>query len=196
MILIANLYNVLILLSALAVISVKNAVHSVLFLVLVFINASGILFLWESEFLAIVILVVYVGAVAVLFLFVCMMLEIRSSNDRAPEISYYPLSGVIGISLLLEFSTLVYSNYLKSPTRKNYENWSLLVDSQQNIVTLGSYLFTILSKDLILGGLVLLVAMIGSIHLTDSHRPDNKKQNIPEQIASRQTIVKVRTSLL
>lgn len=191
---IAFFYNLLIIMSALAVISVKNAVHSVLFLVLVFINASGILFLWESEFLAIVILVVYVGAVAVLFLFVCMMLEIRSSNDRAPEISYYPLSGVIGISLLLEFTTLVYSNYLKSPRIKSYENWSLLVDSQQNIVSIGSYLFTLLSQDLILGGLVLLVAMIGSIHLTESHRPDSKKQNIPEQIATRQSIVKVQAA--
>lgn len=112
------------------------------------------------------------------------------------EISYYPLSGVIGISLLLEFTSLVYSNYLKSPQKSTYENWSLLVDCQQNIVTLGSYLFTLLSKDLILGGLVLLVAMIGSIHLTDSHRPDNKKQKIPEQIARRQTIVSVRSSSL
>lgn len=70
MTIINDFFKYAIIISAISVVSARNAVHSILFLALVFINASGLLFLLEAEFLAIVLLVVYVGAVAVLFLFV------------------------------------------------------------------------------------------------------------------------------
>ena len=70
----------LILISATMVISVKNPVHSVLFLILTFISAAGLLFLLEIEFISLIFIVVYVGAIAVLFLFVVMMLDIKITD--------------------------------------------------------------------------------------------------------------------
>ena len=64
-------------LSAIAVISSRNPVHSVLFLILAFVNSAGLFVLAGAEFLAMILLIVYVGAVAVLFLFVVMMLNIN-----------------------------------------------------------------------------------------------------------------------
>ena len=64
---------------ALMVVTVTNAVHSVLFLVLVFCNMAGLLFLIGAEFIAIMFIIVYVGAIAVLFLFVVMMLNIQAN---------------------------------------------------------------------------------------------------------------------
>ncbi|HBK56149.1 MAG TPA: NADH-quinone oxidoreductase subunit J, partial [Xanthomonadales bacterium] len=61
-------------LSALAVVTVRNPVHAVLFLVLTFFSSACVWLLAEAEFLAIVLVLVYVGAVMVLFLFVVMML--------------------------------------------------------------------------------------------------------------------------
>ena len=64
------------------VISLANAVHSILFLITVFCNIIGILILLGAEFLAFLLLIVYVGAIAVLFLFVIMMLNIKAKPNK------------------------------------------------------------------------------------------------------------------
>jgi NADH:ubiquinone oxidoreductase subunit 6 (subunit J) len=63
--------------SAVRVITVRNPVHAALFLVLAFFTSAALWLLIEAEFLAIVLVLVYVGAVMVLFLFVIMMLDIN-----------------------------------------------------------------------------------------------------------------------
>ena len=77
------LFSSIIVLSAVAVISSRNPVHSVLFLILAFVNSAGIFVLAGAEFLAMILLIVYVGAVAVLFLFVVMMLNINLEEIKS-----------------------------------------------------------------------------------------------------------------
>jgi hypothetical protein len=62
--------------SAVAVISVRNMVQAALFLVLTFFTVACTWILAGAEFLGIALVLVYVGAVMVLFLFVVMMLDI------------------------------------------------------------------------------------------------------------------------
>src|SRR3712207_8348093 len=88
--------------SAVMVISVRNPVHSVLFLILAFFNAAGLFVLIGAEFLAMVLVVVYVGAVAVLFLFVVMMLEVSLVRMRRGALQYLPIGAPIGLILLVE----------------------------------------------------------------------------------------------
>ena len=49
--------------SALAVVSARNPVHSVLFLITAFFSAAGLFVLLGAEFLAMLLVIVYVGAV-------------------------------------------------------------------------------------------------------------------------------------
>ncbi|MDB5438336.1 MAG: NADH-ubiquinone/plastoquinone oxidoreductase chain 6, partial [Caulobacteraceae bacterium] len=81
------------LISALAVVSAKNPVHSVLFLIAAFFSAAGLFVLLGAEFLAMLLVVVYVGAVAVLFLFVVMMLDVDFASLRQGFARYMPLGG-------------------------------------------------------------------------------------------------------
>ena len=81
--------------SALAVISARNPVHSVLFLILAFFNAAGLFVLLGAEFLAMILVIVYVGAVAVLFLFVVMLLDIDRAEFRQKAKRYFA-TGRIG----------------------------------------------------------------------------------------------------
>src|SRR5260370_10889321 len=55
--------------SALLVVTQSNIVHSALALIVVFAMASGIYLLLNAEFIAIVQILIYAGAVAVLLLF-------------------------------------------------------------------------------------------------------------------------------
>ena len=174
------IFSLVAVLSALMVISARNPVHSVLFLILSFVNASGLFVLLGAEFLAMILVVVYVGAVAVLFLFVVMMLDINFVKLREGFLQYLPFGALLGIVLIVElgilfltksFSENSLSQFVQSPQINEVENTKLI---GQVLYTDYFYLFQI-------SGLILLVAMVGSITLTLRDRGQVKRQNISSQ---------------
>ena len=173
-------FSLVAVLSALMVISARNPVHSVLFLILSFVNASGLFVLLGAEFLAMILVVVYVGAVAVLFLFVVMMLDINFVKLREGFLQYLPFGALLGIVLIIElgilfltksFSENSLSKFVELPIMNEVENTKLI---GQVLYTNYFYLFQI-------SGLILLVAMVGSITLTLRDRGQVKRQNIAQQ---------------
>ena len=173
-------FSLVAVLSALMVISARNPVHSVLFLILSFVNASGLFVLLGAEFLAMILVVVYVGAVAVLFLFVVMMLDINFVKLREGFLQYLPFGALLGIVLIIElgilfltksFSENSLSKFVELPIMNEVENTKLI---GQVLYTNYFYLFQI-------SGLILLVAMVGSITLTLRDRGQVKRQNISQQ---------------
>jgi len=168
-------------LSALLVISSKNPVHSVLFLILSFVNASGLFILLGAEFLAMILVVVYVGAVAILFLFVVMMLDINFVQLREGFLQYLPFGVLLGIVLFFELIMIFLSNKLVDISLIEYNALPALKEVE-NTKEIGSVLYTEYFYLFQLSGLILLVAMIGSIVLTLRQRPSVKKQSIYKQI--------------
>ena len=173
-------FSLVAVLSALMVISARNPVHSVLFLILSFVNASGLFVLLGAEFLAMILVVVYVGAVAVLFLFVVMMLDINFVKLREGFLQYLPFGALLGIVLITElgilfltksFSETSLTKFVESPVMNDVESTKLI---GQVLYTDYFYLFQI-------SGLILLVAMVGSITLTLRDRGQVKRQNISQQ---------------
>ena len=173
-------FSLVAVLSALMVISARNPVHSVLFLILSFVNAAGLFVLLGAEFLAMILVVVYVGAVAVLFLFVVMMLDINFVKLREGFLQYLPFGALLGIVLIIElgilfltksFSENSLSKFVELPVMNEVENTKLI---GQVLYTNYFYLFQI-------SGLILLVAMVGSITLTLRDRGQVKRQDISQQ---------------
>jgi len=169
-------------LSALAVITARNPVHSVLFLILAFFNAAGLFILLGAEFIAMILVIVYVGAVAVLFLFVVMMLDINFSDMRKGAMQYVPVGLAIGIVLLVELGIL-------------YQTWNLEsisiapaiatpnINEITNTELIGANLYTAYVFPFQIAGLILFVAMIGAIVLTHRSRPGVRRQKVAEQYA-------------
>src|SRR5579864_7949160 len=89
------LLSIVLVASAIMVISSRNPVHSVLFLILAFFNSAGLFLLLGAEFLAMILVIVYVGAVAVLFLFVVMMLNIDFEELRSGFMRYLPVGALV-----------------------------------------------------------------------------------------------------
>jgi len=166
-------------LSALAVVSARNPVHSVLFLILTFFNAAGLFVLLGAEFLAMLLVVVYVGAVAVLFLFVVMMLDVDFVELKQGFLKYMPLGGVVGAFLLAEL-ILVTSAVRGSDLYANGP--TALPDGVTNAERIGRVLYTDYLLLFQLAGLVLFVAMIGAIVLTLRRREGVKRQDIHKQV--------------
>ena len=174
------LFSTIAVLSALMVISARNPVHSVLFLIFSFVNAAGLFVLLGAEFLAMILIVVYVGAVAVLFLFVVMMLDINFVKLREGFLQYLPFGALLGLVLVIELGIL----YL-TDTSSNFNNSQILLEPKinetENTKMIGQLLYTKYFYLFQICGIILLVAMIGSITLTLRDKGGVKRQNIDNQ---------------
>ena len=190
------LFSSVAVLSALMVISAKNPVHSVLFLILSFVNASGLFVLLGAEFLAMILIVVYVGAVAVLFLFVVMMLDINFVKLRKGFLQYLPFGALLGIVLMVELGILFLTKNFSQMSLVEYSQFPE-IQSTENTKLLGAVLYTKYFFLFQLSGLILLVAMIGSITLTLRQRGKSKKQIVSNQnnVDSGQAIVNKKIKL-
>lgn len=179
--------------SGLMVIASRNPVTSVLFLILAFVNSAGLFILLGAEYLALLLVVVYVGAVAVLFLFVVMMLDVDFVELRQGFLHYLPIGGLVGLILMVELLMGV-GAWVISPEILNHGAEPMPALSETpNIQALGSVLYTKYIYFFQVAGLVLLVAMIGAIVLTLRHKPNVRRQNIPEQVGrTRDAAIEVR----
>src|ERR1700682_2640961 len=101
-------FAIVVVVSSLLVVMVRNPVHAALFLVVAFFNAASLWMLLSAEFLAITLVLVYVGAVMVLFLFVVMMLDINIDILREGFWKQLPLAGIVGLLMAGEMVALVY----------------------------------------------------------------------------------------
>ncbi len=165
------------------VISARNPVHSVLFLVLAFFNSAGLFVLMGAEFLAMILIVVYVGAVAVLFLFVVMMLDINYVALREGFLQYLPAGGLIGLILLAELVLVIGGWSIEAEIAVPASAPIPAPAELSNTGALGRVLYTRYAYLFQAAGVILLIAMVGSIVLTHRVRAGVKKQRIARQVS-------------
>lgn len=166
--------------SAVAVISMRNPVHSVLFLILGFFNAAGLFVLMGAEFLAMLLVIVYVGAVAVLFLFVVMMLNVSVERFREGLTKYFGGAVAIAVILFIEMVVLFETSI---PGQSSLQKAAPIDSSLTNTQALGNVIYTDYIFLFQTSGLILLVAMIGAIVLTFTPKQRMRKQVINDQVA-------------
>jgi NADH-quinone oxidoreductase subunit J len=90
--------------SGIAMLLMRNAVHSALFLVVNFFCLAVFYLVLGAPFLFAVQIIVYAGAIMVLFLFVIMLLGVEAREDLHERrlIAQRPLAVVLGIGFVLE----------------------------------------------------------------------------------------------
>jgi NADH-quinone oxidoreductase subunit J len=168
--------------SILMVISI-NPINAVLFLIGAFISAAMIFLMWNIEFFALIFIIIYVGAIAVLFLFIVMMINIkRIEKDNT---TYLTIGAVILIVFCFQLFLLVFNSFFEvnSNVSPFVDYFSFLETNnfdevlRMNVLRdLGIILFYVRPFLLILAGLILLIAMIASIYLTNQKRGFSMKK--------------------
>jgi|TARA_B100001059_G_scaffold93686_1_gene92998 NADH-quinone oxidoreductase subunit J len=176
------IFSVVILISSLMVITSKNPVHSVLFLILSFFNGAGLFIILHAEFLAMILIIVYVGAVAVLFLFVVMMLDFKISLDKNNILQYLPIGFFVGLVFISELMIVLINTKFDLSNIQILVNPMFKFENLTNTEAIGSILYTDYILYFQLSGVILLVAMIGSIVLTLRTRDGVKRQSIQSQL--------------
>lgn len=173
------LFSVIMVISALRMISVRNPVHAVLHLVLTFFTAAVLWVQLGAEFLGIVLVLVYVGAVMVLFVFVVMMLDINIARMREGFVRFLPVGLTVAIVMLAEMLVVLTGRVFKlTPPPMPPADYS-------NTEALAGVLYTGYVYPFEIAAFVLLVAIIAAIALTLRRRPGTLHQDPARQIRVR-----------
>jgi len=177
--------------SSIVVISARNPIHSILGLISVVITTVIILIYLGAEFLALSFVTVYLGAVVVLFLFIVMMLNIKSLNFSKEIIHTLPISSFFGLIFfyfiyIVNSKATSISNISNIFFYENYFDWKSIVYNVTNLESIGFVLYTHFAPFLLIVGIILLVAMLGSVILTkENYINKSRKKNFIDQQVSR-----------
>jgi len=152
--------------SALLVVTQRNIVHSALALVVVFAMAAGIYLLLNAEFIAIVQILIYAGAVTILILFALMLT--RTSNiqlNSNPNNRQWWLAVIVSA---LVGAVIVYAAGVSPHVVAAVGNGSSqLPPGINNVVRIGQLLYSPTTYSYVLpfeiATVVLLVAIVGAI---------------------------------
>jgi NADH-quinone oxidoreductase subunit J len=169
------IFSTILVAAAALVITVRNPVHAALFLVLAFVTSAALWLLLRAEFLAITLILVYVGAVMVLFLFVVMMLDINIDQLREGFWRYLPIG-------LLVAAVMVAEMWLVLRAQSLAQTAAPAAGQGSNTEALGMLLYTKYAYPFELAAVILLVAIIAAIALTQRKRKDSKYQNPALQV--------------
>ncbi len=166
--------------SAAAVISVRNPVYAVLCLILTFFSMACIWLLVGAEFLGVTLVLVYVGAVMVLFLFVVMMLDIDTSRLREGWVKYMPVGVIVAVAMLAQMVTLI-GVKARSAAPFPADNAAAQAADVSNLTWLAKTLYTQFLLPFEFAAVILTVAVVAAVMLTLRKRTGIKHQNAGEQ---------------
>ena len=178
-IIIFYIFSLLLLSSAIAVVTVNNPVKSAISLVFSFFSSAVLWLLLNAEFLSIILILVYVGAVMVLFLFVVMMLDINLSQAREGFVKYLPIGTIVFATIAGLLSYFFYNQFEESG-----DNIIISIDviGTDNTKNLGYLLYTEYILAFEIAAIILLLGIISAITLTLKKSATNKYQNPGDQV--------------
>ena len=155
-------------LGALAVVSQKNPVYSVLSIIAAFFGLAGLYVLLEAPFVAVVQIIIYAGAIMVLFLFVVMLLNAPREDvpspygpayvtlTTGPRKAFALLSVVLLVELALAIRQFVSAQAPSGP---------LAAEHVSSVRQIGIAIFTTYSLAFEATSVLILVAMVGAVVL-------------------------------
>lgn len=178
----------------------ENFVEAIISLVISFAIGGIILFYYGLDFLGLTYIIIYVGAVAVLFIFIIMMYSLKYSVSETTNVYntvfeefldiFHICFYFIIIYLYLDLQTDLFQpltnlskiNLLDSPFIIDLDVDILDIESYgrslSNFELFGQYFFNYYTSCFLIAGLILLVALIGSIIITLNLSKRSKNQYI------------------
>jgi len=167
---ILNVVIALMIISVFLIVIQRNPVFAVFGFVLTALLTFTFLILIGAEFFALLIVIIYTGVITVLFLFTVIMYNLRDVNIKLKTIFFNPIMLLVGIKIHWVAFTCI--NVLWSFVRDDFhinDPMIYTLDVTQFIELFNQqyilFLFT---------GLILFIAMIGSIVITSVFHKSNQ----------------------
>ncbi len=151
--------GVVALISAILVITQRNAIHSVIWLIVTLFSVGGIYLMLHAEFLFAVQVILYVGGIMVLFLFVVMLVNLDVAVKQAQFRRKWQLALFTAVVLLGE---LVYG-LMKGREGLSLPAASAATSPEGNTQAVGRALYQTYMLPVEIASILLLVAMVGAV---------------------------------
>jgi len=153
--------------TALGLLLSRNAVYSALFLVLNFVTVAVFYLLLGAPFIAMAQVTVYAGAIMVLFLFVIMLL----GADALPKTDVLPWQRPLAIFMAVILAgEAAFLLITKARPAGDILQPEAAINSMDNLRALGMALFSDYLLPFEVTSILLLVAMVGAIVLTNKEK--------------------------
>jgi NADH-quinone oxidoreductase subunit J len=146
---------------AVAVVTTRNTVYSVLFLVANFLCVAMLYVTMHAEFLAVIQVLVYAGGIVVLYLFVVMLVNLRDPEAHADPSRNNWLGFALAGAVLLEFVAIGLYTFGPWPAPQA----PAAEQAGGNVAAVGHALYVDYLVPFEVASILLLVAMIGAIVL-------------------------------
>jgi len=150
----------LIIVSALGVISMKNPIHSAMCLIVTFLGVAGIFATLEAHFLATVQIIIYAGAIMVLVMFVIMLLNLKYEANTTLDYLFW-IIGAVGCIAFVAITSQLFLNSMLVPL--DYQAGSV-----GTVANIGRVLFTKYVFAFEAAGILIMAAIVGSIVVAKS----------------------------
>lgn len=161
-------FALVIALTSILVVALRNPIYSALSLLIMFFHVAGLYVTLHAEFLAAVQIIVYAGAILVLYLFVVMLLNLKHDERYHRQ---WPIAALLGGILVVEGTVLALLKVQAGPRTDSTE--TAAVEGLGNTEALGDVLYTSYLFPFEVASLILLVAMIGAIVLAKRDLPES-----------------------
>ena len=170
---------------ALSMVVQRNPLYSAISLVGVFVALSSIYVTLAAPFIAAVQILIYAGAIMVLVVFVIMLLNLDDDKPRNSLLYLYGVGGALGAALLANAFSIFYA-VMRAPKQE--------VDLEStvgNTMSIGQSMYTEYLLPVEIVGVMLLMAIIGSVVLARRLSPPKLElvvDNEPESSSNDETI--------
>jgi NADH-quinone oxidoreductase subunit J len=152
-------FAVVIIASAVLMVTRRNPIHSVMFMLLLFFHIAGVFVLLNAEFLAAVQLIVYAGAILILYLFVVMLLSVDRETQAVRANRFWPWLVGFGFVIAAEIALLVLRGTFPADRGQAVKN------AGAGVKELGVELYTKYLVPFEIASVILLVGLIGAVML-------------------------------
>ena len=158
--------------SALGMLFSRNTIYSALFLVLNFVTVAVFYLMLGAPFIAMSQITVYAGAIMVLFLFVIMLLGAESLVPLPQAVPWQrPLAFILAVTLAVESIYLIFA---RARVTTVITDPGIAVNSMDNLREMAMTLFKEFLLPFEITSILLLVAMVGAIVLTNREKAGHK----------------------
>ena len=190
--------------SSILVISMRNPVHSALFLLLTFLCVAVLFVMKGAEFVGAVQVLVYAGGIMVLFLFVVMLINVRHLPEERVLSAFWKGGFAVGLGVFILLVTLVRPGVYHDerankaalttvkerelgPSRKHpgHLAWHTVRRGNANSEAVGMALYQDYLVPFEVASLFLLVAMIGAIVIGKRELGAFEEETAPQYILDR-----------
>ncbi|MCL4522740.1 MAG: NADH-quinone oxidoreductase subunit J [Acidobacteria bacterium] len=149
---------------AIGTVTVRNVVHSAIFLITSLLATAGIFLTLGAQFVFAVQIVLYVGGIMVLFIFVIMLVNLDVALHQMQFKRRWWVAGLLALALGGQFGAVIYYSRAGGVLEIPAARTGAL--SPQNVQQFGLALFEKYALPFEIASVLLLVALIGAVVMT------------------------------